>query len=168
MIATAAENEGAIGEMQRLAQLVEEGADEVKNLNIKGLEEGLEALALENHWGLLGKLIKEGIEKLQKTYLVKDEALKAERQVLKVQDSILEAKAAAQEVFQQICKKKNGHLLNLKNKRGAINMCKSNLFISKVVSVAIAQIGGIQENPGFVDDLARSEYFILKNTQNIA
>ena len=79
MIATSDENEGAIAEMQRFAQLVEEGADEVKNLNIKGLEEGLEALALEKHRGLLGELIKEGTKKLQKTYLFEDEVLKAER-----------------------------------------------------------------------------------------
>ena len=75
-------------------------------MNLKGLKEGLEALALEKHRGLFGELIKEGIEKLQKTYLAKDEALRAERQVLKVQESILEARAAAQEVFQQICEQK--------------------------------------------------------------
>lgn len=168
MIATRDENEGAIAEMQRFAQLVEEGADEVKNLNIKGLEEDLEALALEKHRGLLGELIKEGIKKLQKTYWVKDEALKIERQVLKVQESILEARAAAQEVYKQICEQKKGDLLTLKNKREAIDMYKRDLFMSKAVPVAIAQIGGIQENPSFADDLARSEYFILKNTQNIA
>ena len=79
MIATSDENEGAIAEMQRFAQLVEEGADEVKNLNIKGLKEDLEALALKKHGGLIGELIKEGTKKLQKTYLFEDEVLKAER-----------------------------------------------------------------------------------------